>query len=730
MKILLLTDRMDIGGAETHIALLARTLRKLGHEVALLSCGGRLANELRDAGIRQILFPTPSRAPFSLWQCRRRLKKLLREERFDILHAHARRPAFLMRGLGRKYGGAEIVTVHAMFSLSPLFRRVCYWGNATIAVSEDLRTYVCREYCVPPERVRVIANGIDTEVFFSEEKTPREEVRILFASRLDEDCSLGAELLCKLAPILLAHFPNLRIGIAGGGNAMEHIQALADEANALANATAVTLYGRTEDMATLLREQDIFVGVSRAAMEAAACGCAVILCGNEGYLGILNRESARTAVLTNLCCRNAEMPTLSRLQSDLLALIKDPSLRRAYAKEGHDYVLQAFCGERMCRETLGIYERNRLTPPKKFLTVGGYFGCGNLGDDLILQGFLEGMHACAPATHIRALTGEPHRDARRFAIPCTNRRAPLSVLWALLTSHAFLCGGGSLLQNATSNRSLAYYLHLLRAAARLQTTTILYAAGIGPLRGHRASRRTAKALARCRYISLRDPISRQSVEALGIDRARLHEGADPALLCPLPPPSRALAILQENSIPPKTKYICLILKGGQAYRDLRHTLIAAVRMVTRRHSLQPILLCFDSLCDRQATQEAARILGGRSIPLQEGTDAAAILSHAQICVCMRLHAMILSTMVGVCAVGVAADEDDSKLSAFAHLVGQRTLAPPKVTVAELVEEMEAALEERTRLRPILLDSVAELRKKTQKDLENITAMIYNSDSDL
>ena len=53
-----------------------------------------------------------------------------------------------------------------------------------------------------------------------------------------------------------------------------------------------------------------------------------------------------------------------------------------------------------------------------------------------------------------------------------------------------------------------------------------------------------------------------------------------------------------------------------------------------------------------------------------------------------------------------------------------------VTVAELVEEMEAALEERTRLRPILLDSVAELRKKTRKDLENITAMIYNSDSDL
>ena len=51
MKILMLTDRMEIGGAETHIAQLLRTLQAMGCEVALFSGGGRLADELEKEGM-------------------------------------------------------------------------------------------------------------------------------------------------------------------------------------------------------------------------------------------------------------------------------------------------------------------------------------------------------------------------------------------------------------------------------------------------------------------------------------------------------------------------------------------------------------------------------------------------------------------------------------------------------------------------------------------------------
>ena len=59
MKVLLLTDRMGRGGAETHVASLARALQKMHVEVAVASLGGSLADELEREGIPQI------RQPFS-----------------------------------------------------------------------------------------------------------------------------------------------------------------------------------------------------------------------------------------------------------------------------------------------------------------------------------------------------------------------------------------------------------------------------------------------------------------------------------------------------------------------------------------------------------------------------------------------------------------------------------------------------------------------------------------
>ena len=54
MKILILTDRLDVGGAETHIALLARELIKDGHEVTVASSGGAIAERLKNSKITDV----------------------------------------------------------------------------------------------------------------------------------------------------------------------------------------------------------------------------------------------------------------------------------------------------------------------------------------------------------------------------------------------------------------------------------------------------------------------------------------------------------------------------------------------------------------------------------------------------------------------------------------------------------------------------------------------------
>ncbi|MBQ7392033.1 MAG: glycosyltransferase, partial [Clostridia bacterium] len=266
MKILILTDRLDLGGAETHIAQLAQTLFERGETVFLASSGGITADRLKKIGIPQIDMPLGTHSPLQCLLLRRRLRAFIKREKIDVAHAHARVPALLMHGV-RRLGCAEIVTVHAKFRAGLLRRLLSQWGEQSIAVSEDLRTYLHNVYGIPMQRIAVIPNGIDLSLFSPNVKREASDVlKILFASRLDEDCSLGAELLCEIAPALSKQISNLRITIVGGGKKMPEIAERTEKINQALGYSCISVCGAVEDMASLLKEQDIFVGVSRAAL--------------------------------------------------------------------------------------------------------------------------------------------------------------------------------------------------------------------------------------------------------------------------------------------------------------------------------------------------------------------------------------------------------------------------------------------------------------------------------
>ena len=164
MKILILTDRLEIGGAETHIAQLAQELTKREEKVIVASSGGRIADRLEKQGILQIRMPLNTHSPIRWLFLRHKIRALIKRERIDVAHAHARVPALLIHGI-RRLGCAEIVTVHAKFRAGLVRRLLSRWGESSIAVSEDLRAYLHSVYEIPMQRITVIPNGIDLSQF-------------------------------------------------------------------------------------------------------------------------------------------------------------------------------------------------------------------------------------------------------------------------------------------------------------------------------------------------------------------------------------------------------------------------------------------------------------------------------------------------------------------------------------------------------------------------------------
>ena len=95
------TMGLDIGGAETHIVELAKELKAEGHDIVVASNGGVYVPEIVAAGIRHYQVPMHRRDTGCMLRSRKLLKEIIRTERPDVVHAHARIPAFLCGTLQR-----------------------------------------------------------------------------------------------------------------------------------------------------------------------------------------------------------------------------------------------------------------------------------------------------------------------------------------------------------------------------------------------------------------------------------------------------------------------------------------------------------------------------------------------------------------------------------------------------------------------------------------------------
>lgn len=358
MKILMLADGMERGGAESHLETLILGLLERGHEIGLLSLGGGVADRLKEAGVRCRSYARELPRWRALLRGRRLLSEILAREEFHVLHAHTRFTSLMMRGLaGKGSARGAVVTVHAAYPPTPVVRGIQTGGELVIAVSEDLRARLCDSFGVPPERISVIPNGVDCRRFFP----PWEGVSpfsVLFASRLEPDCMEGARLLCELAPDLRARFPELRIRVAGGGAGLAELRKTVGrlEADRGWREPVISLLGDVEDMAAEYRRNRIVVGVSRVALEGAASGCAVVLCGNEGYGGIL-READERFALSNFCCRGEAYPTREALERDLLELLAHPARTADLAHRTSRWVRAHFSAEEMVKATEEVYRR-------------------------------------------------------------------------------------------------------------------------------------------------------------------------------------------------------------------------------------------------------------------------------------------------------------------------------------------------------------------------------------
>jgi len=723
---------MEIGGAETHVLELSKTLKRMGLDVHVVSNGGVYVKELEECGVKHYRVPLHNKQFINVFSSYRAIRRIIVENDIRLVHAHARIPAFICGLLQKRLKFQLVTTVHGQFSVAFPFNRLSNWGDRVFAVSQDLKDYLLTHYKVKEENISLTVNGIDTDKYspdidpggLSRELGLKPEtMKILSVSRLDslDAISLPAFTLIKIAEEL-AHDLPIEIIIVGDGDDYEEIKTRAEAVNTRAGRKIIHVTGRRTDVNRFLVLADVFVNCARASMEALSAARPVIMAGGAGYIGILTEENIDAAINTNFTARGHESVTGARLAADIRKIIAMPENEcAALGNMGRELVKTQFSLERMATDSINLYEEmfKRAPKPRQRQTnvvISGYYGYHNSGDDMLLQSIVQNLRAYRDDLSLTVLSLNPKDTRAQFNVNAIHRFNFISVFWHLRRTGLLITGGGNLIQDETSTKSLIYYLLVINMARRLGAKNMLYAKGIGPVYRPKNVRRARRALNKVDLITLREPESLEALSQIGVTGPTVYVTADAALA--LPPAKSREALLRKMGV--TGRFFAINLRSWPHNPpDLEEQVASFADFVAKTYGYQAVFVPMRIDQDSDISRRVMALMKEPSVLIEpdfrDFHQGRAIMGAADFAIAMRLHALVYAMEKGVPCIGLVYSP---KVRQFMEFMGQSFHMPVEETCADkLVEYAKAIHDDYEKISADIYAAADKLRELSARNAE-------------
>ncbi len=667
MKIIMALAGLDIGGAETHVVELSKELKRRGHDVIIISGGGVYAKEAEDFGIKHYTVPVKERNYLNIIKSVSMIKRIIKEEKPDIVHSHARIPSFIIGEIHRmmKRSFVYVTTVHLDFDTSPIVKKLSRWGEKTLAVSRDLIDYLEENYKVSRKNVYTSINGIDAGKFSESVSGDRivEELglnpnakRIVYVSRMEKELCIPAYALLSRMEELDKAIPGIEFVIVGGGGAFDEVKDIADSVNTKLQRRAVILTGKRTDVNEIHASADVCVGVSRAILEPMCMKKPCVIAGHQGYIGILTEDNLPTAIETNFTCRGCTLTDADTLLKDVLTLFEmDKDTLDKTAQFGRDVVQEYYSVERMAKDNEKMYT-DAIRDHKPNTVMVGYYGYGNRGDDALLCAIIDDMRAKCPDFCPVVLSKNPKQTEMDYGVKSIGRFNVLKIRKALKNAKMLIAGGGSLIQDVTSTRSLMYYLYCLSLAKKLGKKVMLYANGIGPLKKESNKKKSAKVLNSVDVITLRDADSADFLKEIGVTKPVTEVTGDPAFSLAKCNVEDADKILKELGV--EGKILAVSVRCVADAGTFAPSFAQITEEICKKYDLTPVFVPMQYSKDKKLSMDIVSHINGRAVFVDKDLDVETIMgivARSEAVFAVRLHMLLFGAVMGVPVLGVNYD---------------------------------------------------------------------------
>ena len=161
--------------------------------------------------------------------------------------------------------------------------------------------------------------------------------------------------------------------------------------------------------------------------------------------------------------------------------------------------------------------------------LSGYYGYENFGDEAILAVIID--HLQRLGADITVLSHNPELTSGTYGVKSVKNFSLLALLNAINNCDVLISGGGSLLQDVTSLKSLLYYSFIIWFAKLCKKKVIIFAQGIGPLQRKLSQDIVINLLSKCDLVTVRDIKSLELLQNAGIKASLV---SDPVFSVDLP----------------------------------------------------------------------------------------------------------------------------------------------------------------------------------------------------
>ena len=318
------------------------------------------------------------------------------------------------------------------------------------------------------------------------------------------------------------------------------------------------------------------------------------------------------------------------------------------------------------------------------ILISGYYGSKNGGDEAMLAAMLEVLREMDGDISATVISLNPEYTKKRHKVDAVKWLDIFSIIKKILAADLLISGGGSLLQNVTSRRSLYYYLGIIFLAELFGRKVMLYAQGIGPIYGTLAQKLMNWIVNRVDLITVRDKGSLEELKKLQITCPQIFCTADPVLAIKPVPLNFGKKIFERYKINSGKKIIAVSVRRWIDWQNCQNALAQALDKLVEEIDAEIIFIPMQFPADINAAKSIAELMKNPAVVLEEEFSTGEILSLVgctNVLISIRLHALIFAGVMSVPMLGISYDP---KIERFLDSIGEKPLGDLDNVTAEKI----------------------------------------------